>query len=676
MRVAHLLAVAALAVASGRPPACAHAQTVRPAASPVSRPATPTPFDAPRNVALAAGSVVVPLTKIGDFFYADVRLNGKPFRFTLETGASFIAISANAAAALGLKPESVEPIPGSRTPVVQLDSLSVGGATFGGLAARVTTQFDGMGFDGIISVPLLRNLLWTLDLGASRLILERGALPPVDGREVLPIAGQDRGERIDVMMFIGGLPAAVVFDTRYAGWIIVSDSFIPRLQLDGAPRYIGSARGPSLGAFDMQGARLTGAATLGGYSAPKAPIVFRNRPGSIVGVSFLEQFSITVDQTSGRVRVRRPAGRDVVIPPLPWELNGAAGAASRQRTASGGALKPGDRTLGFRLAGMSDSRLKVVELAQGSAAAMMGIRESDELVEFDGTAASALNPSVFRAALSRGGPLKIVLLRDGKRLVFSIEPFVVPPPADAPAAVQSADTALARAITSYVDAESAANRFSGVVLVARAGAPVVELARGSANRKAAIANIVDTRFQLASGDKWFTKIAISQLVAAGKVKLSDTVGKYLPDYPSAVVRSRVTVEQLLLHRSGLGMYWNAAYVARREHLKTLADVVALFSSEEPAFTPGERQQYSNNGFVLLGRIVEVASGLSYYDYVQQRIFTPAGMTRTAYLTLNEWPADKAIGYVVEDSAAPTVENTRSIAFRGSSAGGGYSTARD
>ena len=236
----------------------------------------------------------------------------------------------------------------------------------------------------------------------------------------------------------------------------------------------------------------------------------------------------------------------------------------------------------------------------------------------------------------------------------------------------ASDKSLADSIRARLDAES----FSGVVLVARRGDPVVELARGQSNRAKAVANTMATRFQLASGDKWFTKIAISQLVAAGWVKVTDTVGKFLPDYPNAIVRSKVTVEQLLTHRSGLGAYFNDAYFARREKLWTLEDVVALFSSEEPAFPPGERMRYSNNGYILLGRIVEVASGMSWYDYVQKRIFDPVGMAKTGYLTLEEWPADKAVGYTIADTSQPARENTSSIAFRGSSAGGGYSTVGD
>jgi CubicO group peptidase (beta-lactamase class C family) len=213
-------------------------------------------------------------------------------------------------------------------------------------------------------------------------------------------------------------------------------------------------------------------------------------------------------------------------------------------------------------------------------------------------------------------------------------------------------------------------QFAITIAIARNGTPILELARGQANRRTAIANAMTTRFQLASGDKWFTKVAISQLIAAGKVALTDTVGKFLADYPNATVRSSVTVEQLLMHRSGMGMFWNSAFAAKRRDLRTVADVVALFSDETLAFAPGERMLYSNNGYILLGRIIEEASGMSYYDYVQRRIFDPAGMDRTAYLTLDEWPADKAIGYTVGE------DNTTSLAFRGASAGGGYSTAGD
>jgi D-alanyl-D-alanine carboxypeptidase len=251
------------------------------------------------------------------------------------------------------------------------------------------------------------------------------------------------------------------------------------------------------------------------------------------------------------------------------------------------------------------------------------------------------------------------------------------------------DAALVRGVVQALDSAAAAGGFSGVVLVAREGRPVVHAARGPANRAQGIANTLDTRFQLGSGDKLFTRLAIGQLLAAGRLSLRDTVGRFLPDYPDETIRRRATVDHLLRHSSGLGAYWNDAFQRERERLRTLQDVVALFANEPPAFEPGARMQYSNSGYVLLGRIVEVLSGESYYDYVRRHLLELAGMRATAYLTLDEWPRDRAIGYTAlagweamaagGGSGAPQttfVPNRWALPYRGNSAGGGYATAAD
>ena len=77
-----------------------------------------------------------------------------------------------------------------------------------------------------------------------------------------------------------------------------------------------------------------------------------------------------------------------------------------------------------------------------------------------------------------------------------------------------------------------------------------------ANRETRTPMRVDTRIQIASMSKLFTQIAIRQLAEAGRLSLGDTVGRFLPDYPNPVVRSRVTIEQLLRHRSGVGSFFN------------------------------------------------------------------------------------------------------------------------
>jgi Domain of unknown function (DUF4440) len=320
---------------------------------------------------------------------------------------------------------------GMPTVTGRIDSLSLGGATFRGLDTRVTSLFDGGDFDGIIGLTLLQDLLWTLDLGQSRLLLERDSLPAPNGRDVLPFAGRDPAGRIDVMMNLGGEQQSVVFDTRYADWIMTNDSLAAKLRLATPLRTVGTAWGPSVGTFEMRGARLDEPVTLGRYALPRPPLVFRNRGGTIAGVRFLEQFAITIDQRRGRVRFTR-ADSVVNVPTLEWE---AGAEARREGTATGAPDATSQaRTFGFRMARRPDGRLFVMMLDTTSAAAKLGIRENDEVVEVDGVAAARMNPQIFRAALTRGGRVKFVISRDGRQLEFMVESSA-PQPAAQDAAV-------------------------------------------------------------------------------------------------------------------------------------------------------------------------------------------------------------------------------------------------
>ena len=98
-----------------------------------------------------------------------------------------------------------------------------------------------------------------------------------------------------------------------------------------------------------------------------------------------------------------------------------------------------------------------------------------------------------------------------------------------------------------VDSLATAQNFSGVVLIDRNGAAVVEKPYGLADREAARSNNIETAFNLGSINKFFTQIAIRQLAALGKLDIDSTLGRYWPDYPNAPVR-RVTIRQLLEHR--------------------------------------------------------------------------------------------------------------------------------
>ena len=239
---------------------------------------------------------------------------------------------------------------------------------------------------------------------------------------------------------------------------------------------------------------------------------------------------------------------------------------------------------------------------------------------------------------------------------------------------------IAKEIETYIDKAVAEDSFSGVVLVAENGKPIFKKASGFANKSTNTPNSIDTKFNLGSLNKSFTSVAIVQLAQQGKLDFTDTISKHLPDYPNKTVADKVTIHQLLTHTSGMGNYFNQEFMARRASLKTLSDLLPLFVNDPLAFEPGERVQYSNAGFVVLGLIIERLSGQSYYDYVRDHIFKPAGMTHTDSYERDQKIQNLAIGYTNMGpngpQPGPRRDNTPTLPGKGSSAGGGYSTVED
>ncbi len=234
-----------------------------------------------------------------------------------------------------------------------------------------------------------------------------------------------------------------------------------------------------------------------------------------------------------------------------------------------------------------------------------------------------------------------------------------------------------------IDAAVAADTFSGAVLVARDGAPVFKKAYGIADAERGVPNRTDTKFNLGSMNKMFTAVAIAQLAERGKLSFQDTIGRHLPAYPNREVAAQVTIHQLLTHTSGLGNYMTEAWAANLAHVKTPGDLLPYFANAPLKFAPGTRWAYSNAGFVVLGLIIEKLSGQSYFDYVRAHIFKPAGMRDTDSYERERAVANRAIGYTrrAADGGGlrrdePRRPNTLILPYRGSPAGGGYSTLDD
>jgi len=249
----------------------------------------------------------------------------------------------------------------------------------------------------------------------------------------------------------------------------------------------------------------------------------------------------------------------------------------------------------------------------------------------------------------------------------------VPPPEGSgnPAA---SDDQLAGLVRDHVAAMNGPDAFSGAILIAHNGKIVLDQAWGMADESTHIENTVDTQFCIGSMNKMFTAVAILQLVERGKLSLDKPIANWWPDYPNRDLASRVTIRELLNHSGGTGDIFTPEYEAHRQDTRSLADYVKLFGSRPVAFEPGSRMEYSNYGFILLGRIIELVSGEPYQKYVEEHVYRPAGMMHTDSRPEADHASGRAIGYTSgRNGLAP---NTDGMPWSGTSAGGGYSTVGD
>lgn len=183
--------------------------------------------------------------------------------------------------------------------------------------------------------------------------------------------------------------------------------------------------------------------------------------------------------------------------------------------------------------------------------------------------------------------------------------------------------------------------FSGVVLVAKEGKILFSKAYGEANKDFHIKNTLDTKFNIASGTKPFTSVAIMLLVQKGLLSISDPVIKYLPDFPFG---DKITLFHLLTHTSGLGHY-TAEYTDKMHSVRGFASFLKQFIYKEKLlFEPGTKFGYSNSGVVVLGAIIEKISGKNYAEFLQQNIFTPLHMKNTCSKMPEEIIESRASGY--------------------------------
>ena len=236
---------------------------------------------------------------------------------------------------------------------------------------------------------------------------------------------------------------------------------------------------------------------------------------------------------------------------------------------------------------------------------------------------------------------------------------------------------LSALVRKALDRLAQTDEFSGCVSVQRQGRNVLDECRGQAERTFGTPVDGHTRFHIGSMGKMFTAVAIAQLVEAGKLSWDDTLARQLPEYPDRKTAQKITLWELLHHTAGLGDFLVPEYFEHSERFVDPADYLDLIARQPLAGEPGKQWIYSNAGYMLLGRIVEKASGEPYAAYLQRHIFAPAKMDATGFDALDEVVPRLAVGYYRDGVFSSTWKAAwLKLGYKGGPAGGGYSTNAD
>lgn len=232
-----------------------------------------------------------------------------------------------------------------------------------------------------------------------------------------------------------------------------------------------------------------------------------------------------------------------------------------------------------------------------------------------------------------------------------------------------------------LDEAVAAEAFTGVVRVDVADQCILERCEGYIHRALQVRMKADARIAIASGSKSFTALAVMSLVEDGTLRLDQPVREILgQDLP--LISADVTIEHLLTHTSGIGDYLDESGEGGASdfvlplpvhRLTTAQAFLPMLDGLPQRCGPGKRFEYCNGGYVVLAVLLERALEQSYHEAVRRLVFEPAGLRHTAFLPLNELPADAAAGYVFNEG---DLLNTLHLPVLGNGDGGAITTAAD
>jgi CubicO group peptidase (beta-lactamase class C family) len=258
------------------------------------------------------------------------------------------------------------------------------------------------------------------------------------------------------------------------------------------------------------------------------------------------------------------------------------------------------------------------------------------------------SPATAALVLASGATAALLPVSDATPASLPATPArpapLAPDPAVSTAAVPAPIASVAAALDAAAEKLVGTKHVPGIaVAVAEHGAIVFERGYGTADVAKKTPVTVDTRFEIGSVTKQVTAACILQLARAGKLSLDDHLGTFVPDY---FIGRGVTVRQLLAQTSGIPEYLDGpdAVAAAGAQPATAASLLARVSAQPLEFAPGTAWKYSNTNYILLGRIVEVASREPYERYVREHVFAPAGMTESGFIADEPTLPEMARGY--------------------------------
>lgn len=226
--------------------------------------------------------------------------------------------------------------------------------------------------------------------------------------------------------------------------------------------------------------------------------------------------------------------------------------------------------------------------------------------------------------------------------------------------------------------------FSGIVSINKNGKNIFCKSYGYSDIPNKIDNEIDTKFAIASGGKIFVAVAILKLIEDEKLSFNTTIGSIL-DFDLQEIDSKITIRQLLNHTSGIPDYFDEDIMEEYEELwvdypnykiRNSSDIIPLFINKPMMYPSGEEFKYNNTGYVVLGLIIEILTGVKFDEYIQKNIFEPCGMINTGYYELDRLPEKCANSYIYDKDKNDYKTNIYSVDVKGTGAGGTFITVSD